>query len=103
MKKMMTNKKRGAAMIRLLSLVGGVGLAYAASAAAQCTDDPVPCEMSEIVGYGCHTPIAGSCCQYIQFRCYGSQTTFFLRSDGPGSCIDFNKGPATDFQCQRAR
>lgn len=101
MKKMMTNKKRGAVMFRLLALVGGVSLAYAAAAAANCGDDNIPCEMSEIVGYGCHTPTPGNCCQYIQFRCYGSQVSFYLRSDGPGSCLDANKGKHTDFQCLR--
>lgn len=95
------NKKRGAVMVRLLSLVAGVGLAYAASASADCQDDSVPCELSEVVGTGCHTPVAGSCCQYVQFRCYGSQQTFYLRSDGPGYCIDKDKGRQSNFQCLR--
>ncbi len=84
----MNNKKSkkngGMAAVKLLCAVLGVGVAYAAQGA--CESDPLPCELSDMIGHGCHTPTRGVCCQYIQFRCINTNETFYQRYEKSGIC-----------------
>lgn len=80
-----TKKKNGGMVaVKLLCAILGVGVAYGAQAA--CESDPLPCDLSDMIGHGCSTVNRTVCCQYIQFRCLSTGEVFTQRYEKSGIC-----------------